>query len=227
MSISTQLATLQDRSANEGLYRKDKAMKNLISTLFLLVALAPLNIYAHGGKDHNKHNEAKVDTLTIVNGDTIAVNGHPKNSKIQTMTKEEIKEEKFELNFGERMFEHPHNKIVHFPIAFGYLLLIFMIIGYKVEVCHRASKIIVVLGMLSSIITAILGLLQTGPFIGTKMYSYVELHRNLAFISVFIYALLTWAIFRRSPRKIQFVLVLTLTVLITLIGFLGGVISHS
>lgn len=200
-------------------------MKNIIIIVAVVLIFTSLSVYAHGGKEHDKHKGAKVDTLTVVNGDTIAVNGHPKSSKMQMAAKNENKEE-FELKPAEEIFSHLHNKIVHFPIALGYLLLIFMIVGYKTEVCHRASKIIVVLGGLSSIAAVIFGLLQTGPFIGTKMYFYVELHRNLAFISVLIYALLTWAIFRRLSRKIQLTLVLLLTASISLIGFLGGAIAH-
>ncbi len=201
-----------------------KKVKNAFAaTLLLLLALANFNVFAHGEKDHGKSSSTKVDTVTVVNGDTIAVNG----KQLMSMGHKTVKEEEpFVLNPSEEIFRHMHNKVVHFPVAFGYLLFIFIILGYKVEVCHRASKIIVVLGGLSSILAAIFGLLQVSPFIGTQKYSYVILHRNLAFVSVFIYALLTWAIFRRSSWKIQFAIVLILAGLITVIGFLGGAIAH-
>ena len=202
-------------------------MEKTILYLFLfIIILTGINL-AHGDKKHKKGQ----DTVTVVNGDTIAVNGVLVNDSLtsvkESIEPEEIKNsDEFEFSITDAAFEHIHNKIIHFPIALTFLLLIFMILGYKVEICYRASKIIVILGLLFSIAAAAAGLLQATAFEGRNVYSLLELHRNLGFVSIFIWGLLTWIIIKRKPWSIQFSIVLALTILISFIGLLGGVIAQ-
>ena len=195
---------------------------------FILICILFTGInYGHGDKKHKKGQ----DTVTVVNGDTIAVNGVMIIDSITmrkgTIEPEEIKNtDEFEFSITDAAFEHIHNKIIHFPIALTFLLLIFMILGYKVEICYRASKIIVILGLLFSIAAAVAGLLQATAFEGNNVYSLLELHRNLGFVSIIIWGLLTWVILKRKSWSIQFSIVLTLTILISFIGLLGGIIAQ-
>ncbi len=61
-----------------------------------------------------------IDTFTVVNGDTIAVNGQAMNKTASKQEPLEKKEPKFILNLSEEMFSHLHNKMVHFPIALAF-----------------------------------------------------------------------------------------------------------
>jgi len=189
-------------------------------------------LMAHG--DHKKKRVSeRPDTLTIVSGDTIAINGiatteyikHKADEEKKEKLEEQEEEEEEGISFG-ALFEHVHNKLIHFPIAFGILLFIFMTLGYKQEVCNRASKIVVVLGALASIAAIITGYLQIAPFEGTATFALVEVHRILGFIVLGIYLLLSWAIFTHKSNKILLILSIILALAISIAGFYGGVIAH-
>lgn len=95
-----------------------------MKTFICLLLLATV-VFPHGGKDHKKEKTVKVDTLTIVGKDTIAINGISKIIYKQKNEPELIKKEPMKLNPSEQIFEHMHNKIVHFPIALGLFFFFF------------------------------------------------------------------------------------------------------
>ena len=210
-----------------------------IKYIFIIAMIAAVSLYAHGDKKHGEKKAEKTvqDTITLVGEDTIAINGKPYTAafvKHDDEHSEEMEEaehsdedehESEEISLSS-LFEHVHNKLIHFPIAFGILLFIFALIGYKQEVCHRASKIIVVLGILATIAAIIAGLSQTTPFEGKEIYSVVELHRNIGFLLLGLYLVTGWAIFTRKSTTLQLILTGLLVLVIGAVGFYGGVIAH-
>ena len=194
----------------------------LTSAIFLLVILS-VEYYAHEGKDHNKHKVVKADTLTIVNGDTIAVNGHHKNSNMHKMM---AKEEMFEMNVGERMFEHLHNKIVHFPIAIGVIAFLFSLLHLRRKNYDTTVLILVVLGLAFSIVALFTGLNQVGPFEGTNKYWVVELHRNFGIGILIMYFIWLLFLLVEKTKKYAWIIGAIIFVLISITAFLGGVIAH-
>jgi len=201
-------------------------LKNII-----VFSLFSTFVFAHGNHKKKKGMMHKTDTLTIVAGDTIAINGISTAEYLGHKTKEPGKENVEEEEETEKvsldaLFEHVHNKLIHFPIAFGILLFIFMILGYKQEVCNRASKIIVVLGTLASIAAIITGYMQIAPFEGTATFALVQVHRILGFVVLGIYLIMNWAVFTRQSNKILLILSGILALTISLAGLYGGVIAH-
>ncbi len=204
-------------------------MKSFLVAAIFLFIISSIGSFAHGDEEHNKHKKAKTDTLTIVNGDTIAINGQPINSrvtslrdKMQMMTSEE----KFVLNPGERILEHPHNKIVHFPIAIGVLAFFFSLLHIRRKSYDATIFILVILGFAFSVAAFFTGNNQVQPFEGTNKYWVVELHRNFGIGIMIIYFI--WLLFLRIEKikKYAWIIGAVIFVLILITAFLGGVIAH-
>ena len=203
-------------------------MKNLIVVSFLLLGAASNILIAHGNEDHTKMKMGKADTLTIVNGDTIAINGRPRNAadKMQGMTKEKMKEEKFELKPTEAVFQHPHNKIVHFPIAIGVFAFLFSLLHLKWKNQDTAILIMVAAGFLFSIAAYFTGNNQTEPFVGTGKEWVVDLHRNFGISVLATYFIWLLFLFIAKIKKYAWIIGAILFLIVSITGFLGGVIAH-
>ncbi len=195
-------------------------------------------LLAHGDKKHKKEHDEKVkpDTILIIGADTISINGKPYRAVTHDEDEEHLNSEK-ELSHEEEheeeeeislalVFEHLHNKLVHFPVALGYLLFFFMIVGYKQEVCYRASKIIVSLGVIFTIAAIFTGINQATAFEDKEIYDLVVVHRTIGFILLANYLVMAWAVFTRRSNKLQLVISLILALIISAAGFYGGIIAH-
>jgi len=214
--------------------KMDTIMNKSIITIIFVIFLFSSLIFANG--DHKKQNAIHMqDTLTIVAGDTIAINGiatetflankKAAEKKISSQTEDEGTSEPKEISF-DALFEHIHNKVIHFPIALGVLLFLFMTIGYKQEICYRASKIIVLFGALATIVAVITGLTQASHFEGTATYALVEVHRAIGFVVLTIYLIMSWAVLSRQSNKMLLILSILLLIAISAAGLYGGVIAH-
>lgn len=197
-------------------------MKLSITILFFILSSA---VFAHGDEKHKKDHQTKVDTFTVVNGDTIAVNGIPIESAKQKSAEAE-KEEPFELNPSEQIFEHMHNKLVHFPIVIGIVAFLLTLVNIKTKNHERVILALIIAGILFSIGTIVTGLNQAEPFDGTGKQWLVEFHRNTGIALTASY--ICWLVFTSVQRlkKFSWIIGLLTTSLITLAGFLGGVIAH-
>lgn len=194
---------------------------------FICLLLFATVVFPHGGKDHKKEKTFRQDTLTIVGKDTLAINGVSKNM-IGTKTKPElIKEEPMKLNPTEQIFEHLHNKVVHFPIALGLFAFFLSLLNFKWKNFDSAILISVLIALLFSLAAFVTGKNQAEPFTGTGKEWVVNIHNNFA-IAVII-SLFAWLLFMLIDKlkKYSWIIGLVTSILILAAGFLGGVIAHS
>lgn len=203
-------------------FHRKRIMKLSITILFFILSMA---IFAHGDEKHNKDHKTKADTFTVVNGDTIAVNGIPVEAAKQKSVEAE-KEEPFELNPAEQIFVHMHNKLVHFPIVIGIVAFLLTLANIKTKNYERVILVLIIAGILFTIGTVVTGLNQTEPFNGTGKQWLVEFHRNTGIALLASY--ICWFVFTSVQRlkKFSWIIGLLTISLITLAGFLGGVIAH-
>ena len=200
-------------------------MKNLI-----LVMIVASIVFAH--EDHKK--KAIIphyDTLTIVNNDTIAINGisintvsknkiergSSSNSSLDQDAVSDVKEVYFSS-----LFEHIHNKIIHFPIALSVVGFLLMILGYKENKYWNVLQIIIPFAALIGIVAILTGQTQAVPFEGTETYNLVKNHELLGFGVVG--SLIFWSI--SLYVNILEKLVWLFAVFVSLTGLYGGVIAH-
>ncbi|MEW6506190.1 MAG: hypothetical protein AB1432_00435 [Bacteroidota bacterium] len=196
-------------------------MKTFICLLLLATVAFP-----HGGKEHKKEKTVKVDTLTIVGKDTIAINGISKIIHKQKNEPELIKEEPMKLNPSEQIFEHMHNKIVHFPIALGLFAFFLSLLNFKWKNYNSAILISVLVALLFSIVAFITGKNQSEPFIGTAKEWIVELHQNIGLALIINFFIWTIFLFIDKLKKYAWLVGLIAFILILSAAYLGGVIAH-
>ena len=199
-------------------------------TLIVLLFLFASTINAH--EDHKKKEQDKPDTLTIVGGDTIAINGIATDQYIS----EQIDTENYESESSEEektkevtlgaAFEHIHNKVIHFPIALTVVGLLLMILGYKENKYWNALKIIIPFTALFSIVAIISGLNQAEPFEGTAAYELVETHELLGFGVVASLILWSLSLYVKQLKKLVWLFAGLALILVSIAGLYGGVIAH-
>jgi len=144
----------------------------LIISIILLIQLIS---FAHEGKHVKK--AVMQDTVTIVGGDTIAINGIYKNLVKKIVDPDTLKEKPMKLNPSEQVFEHLHNKLVHFPIALGVFAFLLTLINFKWKNFDSAILISILIALLFAIGAFITGKNQSEPFIDTAKEWVVELHQ--------------------------------------------------
>ncbi len=204
--------------------------KSIVYTA-VFVLLLTFSIYAHG--DHEKKGTKKPDTLTIVGNDTIAINGIPVgNYKNKKAAEEHLEseilteaEETGEISI-DTLFEHVHNKVIHFPIALSVIGFLLMIAGYKNGKYSEALKLIIPFAAFMGIIAVLSGLNQADPFEGTAKYELVETHELLGFAVLASLVLWSLALYVKSIKKVEFIIALITVILISIAGFYGGIIAH-
>lgn len=203
-------------------------MKKLAAFIILFAVLMPLSVYAHGGKEHNKHKEAKTDTITIVNGDTIAVNGKVVNKLTVKQESAEKKEPEFVLNLNEQMFSHLHNKIVHFPIALTLVAFLFSLLNIKRQshCTYQSIKILLGISLLTAIAAYFTGNFQLTAFIGDPKEWLANTHRLTGIISTILILIWFAALFIARIKKYSWAIGIIVVVAILITGFLGGVLAH-
>ncbi len=199
--------------------------------LLFILLLITSHLFAH--EAHNKKKSIpKLDTLTIVGNDTIAINGiatqqfmaehHDGNEIVHNgAMEEEVKE----VTFG-AAFQHLHNKLIHFPIALTLIALLLLILGYKEKQYLSAVKIIVPTAALLTIATVLTGQGQTAPFEGTTAYQLVETHELLGFGVLASLILWSVSLYVKPLEKYIYPIAILTFILVSITGLYGGVIAH-
>lgn len=205
-------------------------LKINIKLLFTILIVASV-LYAHEGHKKKKA-EVQPDTLTIVNGDTIAINGMATEKFLATRHAEAEEEELEAAEEGEEevtigaVFEHIHNKVIHFPIALTVIGLLLMILGYKNNKYQGAIKIIIPFAALMTIVAVFAGLSQAEPFEGTAAYGLVETHELLGFGVLASLVLWSIALYVEKLKKFLWAIAILTFLFVAAAGLYGGVIAH-
>ena len=196
--------------------------------LVLIFVVVNLNLVAHG--DEHK-NEEKHDTVTVVDGDTIAVNGVPvldstKTGVSKSAVEQTDEDEEESINIGSVLFEHMHNKLIHFPIVFILGALILILLGYKKENYEPAVKIFVGLAFLLGLAAILTGLNQAEPFVDTPKEWIVNIHKIMGIITVGLTGIWEILLFTKTNKKYSLAFAVAASLIVLAVGFLGGIIAH-
>lgn len=196
--------------------------------IVLTLLFASILIFAH-----EEHNKEKPDTVTVVGEDTIAVNGVPvigslaaDTTSVKSVEESETVEEMYDLHIGVELFEHMHNKLIHFPIVFIIAALLLSILGYKESQYDLAIKIFVAIALLFGIAAILTGLNQSEVFHQTPKEWVVNIHKIIGIVTIGLIVL--WEIFLYSKplKKYSVIIGIVATAAVLAVGFFGGVIAH-
>ncbi len=206
----------------------------MISNRLLIILIFVISsgvIFAHG-----KHKKKSLqDTVTMVGNDTIAINGKPVTraelKKAAILKREELAKEanhdegKKEVTFS-KLFEHLHNKLIHFPIALSVGAFLLILFGYKDERMIKAVKILVPFAALMAVISVITGISQSKVFEGEEFFNLVEVHRTLGLATSVSLILWSISLFVKKTKKYSIIFAIITLLLVTITAFYGGIIAH-
>lgn len=192
-------------------------MKNLI-LIFLSLSVITFSTYAHEGK---KHEKTKKDT-TIVLSDSLKQMDDLMDH--DQMSDEQM--ERYEIKIPDIIFEHAHNKIVHFTIALSLAAFMFTLLNFKWKQFDWTIKILVLISALSSFAAYLTGSTQAAMFEGETIEWVVQLHRTFGITSAI--ALWVWVVFLfvNPLKKYAWIIGAIIFILVSFTGFYGGIIAN-
>lgn len=197
-------------------------IKLVIMLLFSLSMF--IQIVAHGDEDHENK-----DTLTIVGDDTIAVNGvllDSLNDSERDSVMAEEEHDTFTLDFPHELFEHMHNKLIHFPIAFLVAAFLFTLIGWKNDKYNSAITLLVFLAAVFAIVAYFTGSAQAEVFEHGPKSWLVETHESFGITTLILSWLWFGALVIERFRKYAWIIGLLAFIIVLITGFYGGVLAH-
>lgn len=129
--------------------------------------------------------------------------------------------------FWEALFSHPHNKVVHFPIALGIFAFLFFLLALRWPDFRISAEVLVFFGFLASVVAVILGELQKSAFIGTEQESLMHTHERFGWATAI--GFFVWLILMRwkPTRNWAWLVGLGIALLVSLTGFFGGQLAHT
>ena len=122
--------------------------------------------------------------------------------------------------------EHLHNKIVHFPLAFGLAAALILLVGPRYPVYEPTARVLLVAAGLAGIAAFFTGRLQREPFEDTAMHQVLVIHQFLGIattLTLWVGAVLTG---REGARKAWRLYALLLLAVLSATGLFGGLMSH-
>jgi len=172
--------------------------------LMLMVILAPAGLRAHDPDKAHEAHETESRPSDVMKGQP--------PSLFQAL--------------AEGVFDHVHNKLVHFPIALGLTAVLFVFLSVRFPDLERSTEILVWLAAVSALMAVIPGLLQEEAFETSYKHDWVEIHEVLGLLTTG--SLFLWGFFFRF-RPFRFLVrpwSAGVLILLSLTGAVGGVIAH-
>lgn len=124
----------------------------------------------------------------------------------------------------EAMWSHMHNKIIHFPLALGVTASVLMLFARKRPEMLTTIRILLIIAALLAVAAYFTGKAQEEPFEKGEMHEFVEWHQWFGIAS----GVCLWAgIFvSGKPNNLMIPYALTQLLLLSVTGFLGGILAH-
>jgi uncharacterized membrane protein len=186
-----------------------------------LLTLMILAVVAGAHEEHKQTRPAQTGPVTK-KPETPAATATP----VEDMEEGAEEEEREMPRFSEELFNHPHNKIVHFPLAFGIAGAIFVFVSLKKPEMMTAVRILWLLAALASVGAYFSGESQEEPFEKGALHEVVEQHEKLGIatgISLGIGFIISMI---RRLRSLAVFWAIVVFALILVTGYYGGVLAH-
>lgn len=123
--------------------------------------------------------------------------------------------------------DHLHNKIVHFPLAFGLAAAVLLIAAPRWPAYEPAARLLLIVAALAAVAAFFSGRAQEDTFEDSPFHAVVEVHEAFGTASgITLLAGVALAFWPKARRFLPFYAVVLIAVL-SATGFLGGVLSHS
>jgi uncharacterized membrane protein len=122
--------------------------------------------------------------------------------------------------------EHLHNKIIHFPLAFGLAGALFLLAGPRFPAYEPAARVLLVGAALAAVAAFVTGRMQREPFEDTPLEQVLSIHQLLGLTTTLTLWLGVGLTARTTWRKLWRPYALLLLLVLSATGFFGGLMSH-
>jgi uncharacterized membrane protein len=122
--------------------------------------------------------------------------------------------------------EHLHNKIIHFPLAFGLAGALFLLAGPRFPAYEPAARVLLVGAALAAVAAFVTGRMQREPFEDTPLAQVLSIHQLLGLTTTLTLWLGVVLTGRATWRKLWRPYALLLLLVLSATGFFGGLMSH-
>jgi uncharacterized membrane protein len=125
------------------------------------------------------------------------------------------------------LFDHLHNKIVHFPLAAGVLGAVLLLLSYRWPQFGPGARFVLLVAAVSAWAAVWTGLGQAEDLEGGELGVWLERHELFGEITATALTLTAIAALVRQARAFAWLLALLLLGLVGYTGFLGGILAHT
>lgn len=196
--------------------------KTKYAVLLLMLCIA-IPIFAHQGH----HKKAQSQTNETPPSAMHTIQNQPATTDEEEQEKEfgETSENRDPKTImKEAMWSHMHNKITHFPLALGVTASVLMLFARKRPEMLTTIRILLIIAALVAVAAYFTGKAQEEPFEKGEMHEFVEWHQWFGIAS----GVCLWAgIFvSGKPNNLMIPYALTQLLLLSVTGFLGGILAH-
>lgn len=127
---------------------------------------------------------------------------------------------------GDALLEHPHNRLVHFPVALAVAAVLLLAVGRRRPELDAAGRWLVWFAALGGIAAYFTGRIQEGVFEGEPKEWLVHLHGTWGLATAI--ALVVWALLTlwKPAREHAWLVGIVVAALVLVTGFYGGIVAH-
>lgn len=191
--------------------------------LFILSAALPL--LAHQG--HHKKPQTQMNVAPESSGQTMQIvpgeaEEHHAAEHNESSNEQEPRDPKTIMK--EAMWSHFHNKIIHFPLALGLAASILILFASKRPEMLLTIRILLIVAALFAVAAYFTGKAQEEPFEKGEMHEFVEVHQWFGVAS----GVCLWVgvFVSRKPTNFMTLYGVVQLILLSVTGFLGGILAH-
>lgn len=131
-----------------------------------------------------------------------------------------------ELDWGDSLRGHVHNKLVHFPLALGLAASLLWLLARRNPDHESAARLLLMGGALIGVASVLTGEAQKGVYDDSPLIEIVGWHEKMGFVSLALLVLGAGWQWHSSWRKVVWPYGIVLVLLMLFTGLLGGIISH-
>jgi uncharacterized membrane protein len=132
-----------------------------------------------------------------------------------------------DIDWHAALFEHIHNKIVHFPIALGLTAAVILLGRARWGAYQPVAGGLLAVAAVFGMAAYLSGGAQAGPFMGTPTEALVKQHATQGTLTALL--LIAGAVLTRvrAAQRWLWIYALFLILAISFTGLLGGLVAHS
>jgi uncharacterized membrane protein len=123
--------------------------------------------------------------------------------------------------------QHLHNKVVHFPFALGLMGAILLLLSYRWPQFGPGARLLLVVAALTAWIAVRSGIAQEEDLEGGELQIWLDRHELAGKWTAAVLTLTAALALVPRARPIHWLLALLVMGLLSLTGFLGGILAHT